>query len=404
MSKKLWKSSRARLPPPVLGNHITVLSIDGGGIRGLIPLSVLKALEEELQCIGLIVFLILRSPPACFTHRGPICGWLYFAKSIFYGPRYNHRFLHKEIKAIMGHRKLDDTLTNVVIPAFDTRWLKTRIFSSFKSQIGISTNKPLLSDVCIATTAAPTFFPAHYFELFYPYNQAFHVVDGGVGANNPTMVAISNIARHVLCKNDKFGKDLDYSKLIVISVGTGTANEMTLAAREGKYYKAKDCAKWGAIGWIFNDWGRRKPIVDMLMGASDFLVDYYVAMLLQIQNCDRYLRIQALEVKIGNNLLESDVCRVDKISGFYLVDRSFKRTNREELKTYARFLQDERDRRLGRRLSGPPRTTNQSQPAIETCQPIQPENLPQSAAIDTTPPTQTHTDNTPQPAPLVVAD
>jgi len=49
MSKKLWKSSRARLPPPVLGNHITVLSIDGGGIRGLIPLSVLKALEEELQ-------------------------------------------------------------------------------------------------------------------------------------------------------------------------------------------------------------------------------------------------------------------------------------------------------------------------------------------------------------------
>ncbi|KAG0530291.1 hypothetical protein BDA96_05G173500, partial [Sorghum bicolor] len=196
----------------------------------------------------------------------------------------------------MGHRKLDDTLTNVVIPAFDTRWLKTRIFSSFKSQIGISTNKPLLSDVCIATTAAPTFFPAHYFELFYPYNQAFHVVDGGVGANNPTMVAISNIARHVLCKNDKFGKDLDYSKLIVISVGTGTANEMTLAAREGKYYKAKDCAKWGAIGWIFNDWGRRKPIVDMLMGASDFLVDYYVAMLLQIQNCDRYLRIQALEV------------------------------------------------------------------------------------------------------------
>jgi hypothetical protein len=35
--------------PPSLGNYVTVLSIDGGGMRGLIPLVILEELEQELQ-------------------------------------------------------------------------------------------------------------------------------------------------------------------------------------------------------------------------------------------------------------------------------------------------------------------------------------------------------------------
>jgi len=40
-----------RLPPPRYGERITVLSIDGGGIRGLIPTVVLASLEEELKVL-----------------------------------------------------------------------------------------------------------------------------------------------------------------------------------------------------------------------------------------------------------------------------------------------------------------------------------------------------------------
>lgn len=45
----------------------------------------------------------------------------------------------------------------------------------------------LISDICISTSAAPTYFPAHYFETKDDKGtkREFHLVDGGVAANNP---------------------------------------------------------------------------------------------------------------------------------------------------------------------------------------------------------------------------
>jgi hypothetical protein len=42
---------KSALRPPTHGNLITVLSIDGGGIRGIIPGIILGFLESELQVI-----------------------------------------------------------------------------------------------------------------------------------------------------------------------------------------------------------------------------------------------------------------------------------------------------------------------------------------------------------------
>lgn len=43
-----------RMHPPACGNLITILSIDGGGVRGIIPAVVLAFLESQLQVIILI--------------------------------------------------------------------------------------------------------------------------------------------------------------------------------------------------------------------------------------------------------------------------------------------------------------------------------------------------------------
>jgi len=46
----------------------------------------------------------------------------------------------------------------------------------------------LLSDICISTSAAPTFLPAHSFETKTPDGTSkFDLIDGGVAANNPVL-------------------------------------------------------------------------------------------------------------------------------------------------------------------------------------------------------------------------
>jgi patatin-like phospholipase/acyl hydrolase len=52
----------------------------------------------------------------------------------------------------------------------------------------------LLSDVCIATSAAPTYLPAHYFETKDPTGKVreFNLIDGGIAANNPASINKSN--------------------------------------------------------------------------------------------------------------------------------------------------------------------------------------------------------------------
>lgn len=41
-----------------------------------------------------------------------------------------------------------------------------------------------LSDICLATSAAPTYLPAHYFQNG---DREFNLIDGGIAANNPVM-------------------------------------------------------------------------------------------------------------------------------------------------------------------------------------------------------------------------
>ena len=56
-----------------------------------------------------------------------------------------------------------------------------------------SSKNALLADVCVATTAAPTGFPAHYFETKYEdgKTRSFNLIDGGVAATNPVIFMCS---------------------------------------------------------------------------------------------------------------------------------------------------------------------------------------------------------------------
>ncbi|GMP81075.1 hypothetical protein CsSME_00035914 [Camellia sinensis var. sinensis] len=213
----------------------------------------------------------------------------------------------------------------------------------------------LLSDICIATSAAPTYLPAHYFETKNPNGKVreFNLIDGGVAANNPALIAISEVTKQIMWRSsDYFAiKKMDYGRLLVISLGTGSpkANEK---------YNADKSAKWGLLGWLTS--GSSTPLVDVFSQASSDMVDYHLNVVFQALHSEKnYLRIQDdtltgkvssvdistkknLEdlVKVGEGLLKKPISRVNLETG--VVEPVGQETNEEALRRFAKLLSDEK--------------------------------------------------------------
>ncbi|KAI4375028.1 hypothetical protein MLD38_012946 [Melastoma candidum] len=284
------KGSLLSRPSPANGRYITILCIDGGGIRGVIPGVILGFLESELQkldgedaCIadyfdiiagtstGGLIAAMLAAPN---KNNRPLYGgrditdfYLHHCPKIFpqsrlpkklanvkkllkavRGPAYDSKYLRRLVRENLGDTRLSQTLTNVVIPSFDIKTMQPVIFSNFQVEKNPSLDA-CLSDISIGTSAAPTFFPAYTFKTFDQGGQVreFNLVDGGVAANNPALIAISEVTKEISWGNTNFGsiKPTDYDRLLVISLGTGTA-------KSEQKYSAKDAAKWGVMGWLVN--------------------------------------------------------------------------------------------------------------------------------------------------------
>ncbi|XP_022876751.1 patatin-like protein 2 [Olea europaea var. sylvestris] len=389
------RSSSIKIQPPTYGNLITILSIDGGGIRGIIPGIILEFLESQLQEIdgedarladyfdviagtstgGLLTAMLtapdetnrllfaakdvkpfyLENSPKIFPQKRGLFGWVGRLLTFLFGPKYGGEYLHKIIRELLGKTRLHDTLTNVVIPTFDIKNMHPRVFSTYQA-IETPSLDAGLSDICIGTSAAPTYLPAYYFKNQYKQSDVreFNLIDGGVAANNPALVAMSEITKQIFDGHPDFFpiKPTDYGRFLVISVGTGTSKV------ENKY-NAKKAAKWGLLGWLLN--GGSNPILDVFTQASADMVDLHISAVFQaLHSEENYLRIQddtltgitssvdgATKenlnklVEVGQSLLKKAVSRVNLYSGLF---EPIKKggTNEDALKKFAKLLSEER--------------------------------------------------------------
>ncbi|KAK3423172.1 hypothetical protein EUGRSUZ_F00263 [Eucalyptus grandis] len=391
------RTTSVPLQPPTYGNLITILSIDGGGIRGLIPGTILNFLESELQKLdgedariadyfdvisgtstGGLVTAMLTTPneknrpvfaakdikdfylkhcPKIFPQDS--CPFKPVTKMIkaVAGPKYDGKYLHKVVREELGDKRLHQTLTNVVIPTFDIKSLQPTIFSSYQVKKDPSVDA-LLSDICISTSAAPTYLPAHKFETEDPTGKVreFNLIDGGVAANNPTLVAMGEVTKTIVGGSSDFFpiKPMDYRRFLVISLGTGTGKV------EGKY-TAHEAAKWGVLGWLTSG---GTPLIDVFTQASADMVDYHLSAVFQaLQLHDNYLRIQddtlsgvlsSVDVatkknltdlvKTGEALLKKPASRVNLENGVCEPTPN-QETNEEALIRFAKLLSQERQLR-----------------------------------------------------------
>lgn len=239
-----------------------ILSIDGGGIRGIVPATVLARLEYLLgQPAGQVFDLISGTSTggiiACALGAGVPAkqmvdiyskrGAEIFNRSLFrfpaFQPKYSAEGLERVLFDVFGYAEFRSSMTKLLIPAYDMILDQPFHFKSWKSIFGVHH-----TDVARATSAAPT-----YFAL-----AAARFIDGGVFANNPALNAFAE-AERLWPTDDVF----------MLSLGTGF-----------KPGQRKPVKRGGLLDWM-------RPILDLALDGPPRDVEYMAAQLLG----NRHIRI-----------------------------------------------------------------------------------------------------------------
>jgi predicted acylesterase/phospholipase RssA len=261
-----------------------ILSIDGGGIRGIIPALVLQHLEGRTGARIADLFHMVAG-----TSTGGLLGaglsvpgdgripkntaadlaGLYrdrgeeiFDRSFWHGfgslggtvdEKYEARNLEDILEEQLGDAKLSDAIPDLLVTSYHIEDRKPTFFKSWKARGEFlrqgetaQDREFFLRDVVRATSAAPTYFEPALVEN--ASGTKFPLVDGGVFANNPAMCALAS-ARAIYPKATNF---------LIVSLGTG------LTEREIPYKEAKD---WGLIGWV-------RPLLNVIFDGVADAVDY----------------------------------------------------------------------------------------------------------------------------------
>jgi hypothetical protein len=255
---------------PTSDGKLRVLSLCGGGIRGLLSARILVDVEKALgaplythfdMICGVSTGSIIA---AGLTKRNPLSAqelvdlYLRKGKDIFsqsfwskiknlgnnIGPKYDGQGLRDALRATLGDARLEDALVPTFIPAYG---IEARDPVFFKSWLPAPVPHSLV-DVCVASSAGPTYFPPAC------VNGAWYI-DGGTVCNNPSVSGVIEAA--MLYK--AHARDC-----IVLSIGTGIAESPIPHAK---------AAGWGNLQWV-------QPLIEIFMDGVSDLSHYQMADLL----------------------------------------------------------------------------------------------------------------------------
>jgi uncharacterized protein len=284
-----------------------ILSIDGGGIRGIIPGQILVKLEEKLKkatsnenariadhfdlVAGTSTGGILTCAYLCpdlkgetntlrpkYTAEQVVGLYLERGDEIFNIP-FKHRIrtsgglldekypadeLEEALNDYFGDTKLSQLLRPCLITSYDIKRRQGHFFTQHDARKNEGWDY-FVKDVARATSAAPTYFECSKVKSFTNIN--YPLIDGGVFVNNPALCAYAEV-------HNEF--EVTAKDMAILSIGTGYEKQSY------NYNQAKD---WGMLGWI-------KPLISIMMSGVSEVVDYQLRQIYSAVNAPKqYLRI-----------------------------------------------------------------------------------------------------------------
>ncbi|MGF7035326.1 patatin-like phospholipase/acyl hydrolase [Paenibacillus mucilaginosus] len=192
-----------------------ILTIDGGGIKGVFPAVVLAALEDKLDhplvnyfdliagtstggiiALGLSMGFPAKEIVKFYQKYGPnifqpkkkafykrMVPKFHNYQDMFFGTKYDAKALKSALTQTFGNRIIGDSLVRLVIPSFNIQEGKVRVYKTrHHKRFETDWLKPVV-EVALATASAPLYFQTFRTESGVP------LIDGGVYANNPIGLA-----------------------------------------------------------------------------------------------------------------------------------------------------------------------------------------------------------------------
>lgn len=225
---------RRKQPWPA-GRPFRILSIDGGGIRGVFPAAFLAAIETRFlggesvanhfdmiagtSTGGIIALALAHGMTAqealrIYTERGehifprPVgVGKLTSLLRWLVKPKHDQSKLKDELLRIFGDKVLDDARSRLVIPSFEGRHGEPFIYKTPHHPDYQKDRHKKFAHVALHTTAAPSYYPG-------VEDDGYVMIDGGIWANNPVMNALVDA---LACF------DVSREDIRILSLGTGEA-------------------------------------------------------------------------------------------------------------------------------------------------------------------------------------
>ncbi len=255
-------------------SQFKILSLDGGGFRGIFAAYILKRIEDEFSVNWLKEFnLIAGTSTGSIIASGLVTGLTandifsfyeknsgkIFHKSFYklglFASQYTTRYLKKLLKDVFGEKRLGDYSFPLIVPSTDIGAGKVHVFKSSYDKEFVRDKSVYVRDAVLASCSAPTFFNPLTVNNYL-------LSDGGLWANNPSLVAVIDAQRRL---------GVSIKDIKIFSIGTGIGNV---------FYSQKNTFLSKFFGWGFLTRWQRERLIEMILNLQSETVDNILSLLL----------------------------------------------------------------------------------------------------------------------------